>query len=122
MENKEMEFDVEYKYNIDDKKPVTEWSFNPVPPITVASVAGHVGEERSDLTIVLSNRTVLQFQCAYYIGPPDGRKRDYATLIINDSQVCNVKDQYMENLENYGNNVMAVLKTYEAEVLKLINR
>jgi hypothetical protein len=122
MENNEIEFKVFYpdEPETHEKNAVVGWSFSPVPPVTVVSVTGHVEEERSDLTIKLSDGTLLQFQCTYHIGPPDGRKRDYAILIIDGEQECDVTEAYMENLEEYGNNVIAVLKTYEAEVLKLI--
>jgi hypothetical protein len=129
MGNNEIEFKVFYpdEPETHEKNAVVGWSFSPVPPVTVVSVTGHVEEERSDLTIKLSDGTILQFQCTYHIGPPDGRKRDYAILIIDgkhecdERDVCDVTKAYMENLEEYGNNILAVLKTYETEVLKLIN-
>jgi phosphotransferase system HPr-like phosphotransfer protein len=115
MENKEIEFKVFYpdEPETHEKNAVLGWSFSPVPPVTVVSVTGHVEEERSELTITLSDETVIDFKSVYHIGPADGRKRDQATLTVDGEHEYEVTKEYMENLEEYGNNILAVLKTYE---------
>lgn len=132
-----VKFEIEFQDEQDGQAPkeeagVQKWKFSPVPPITVVSVMGDVGEERTSLTFELSNGDIVEFECKYTISPnPADSKKDFATLTINQQKGSrysddiiphkgiDVKEEYMENLENYGSPSLALLKCYEKHVITL---
>lgn len=115
-------FDVEYSGDFEgedpvEKKKVSEWSFTPIPPITVTEVSGSVDTERDNIDIKLSNGDSIQFECFYITGAGNNSK-EFAKIIIHeageyDAKEHDVKDEFMEHLEQYGSVVLAILECYK---------
>ena len=116
-------FDVEYSGDFEgedptEKKKVSEWSFTPIPPITVTDVSGSVDTERDNIVIKLSNGDSIQFECFYVSGGPGNNSKEFAKIIIHeageyDAKEHDVKDEFMEHLEQFGSVVLAILECYK---------
>jgi len=121
-------FDVEFdgqegEASSEASKTVQAWKFSPVPPITVVSVEGSVGEESNELSFTLSNGHEVTLECKYVISPnPSDSKKNYANLKVVGKDVTNsffdVKDEYMGFIEDYGSPLIAALKCYEKHYTK----
>jgi len=101
-------------YEQDESKIAKNWKFFPVEPLTIKNVDGTVNDERSNIDIEFSNGEQINFSCFYSVGPTDPRNKDFAKLHIINGASHDVKDLYMQNLENYGSVILAILKTYES--------
>jgi hypothetical protein len=116
-------FEVEYSGDFEgeetmEKKKASEWNFTPIPPITVIEVSGTVDTERDRIDISLSNGDSIEFECFYVSGGPGANTKDFATLSIHEAgqakkKTHDVKTEFMENLEQYGSVILAVLECYK---------
>lgn len=116
-------FDVEYTGDFEgeeasENKKVSEWNFTLIPPITVTEVTGSVDTERDNIDIKLSNGDSIQFECFYISGGPGSNSKEFAKLTIQeagegDSKDHDVKEEFMEHLEQYGSVILAILECYK---------
>ena len=122
----ELKFDVGFEGDFEgedtlnqEKEKINKWSYSPVKPITVISVSGTIDTEDSAVDITLSNGDKLEFTCHYSVSPnPKDRDKNFANLKIvgennNFKGVNKVTDIYMQNLEDFGSVLLAILNCYE---------
>lgn len=114
-----------FEFNVNDnngnneyeKKKTRSWLFN---NIRVLEVEGEITSERADFKILLSNYDKIIFSSFLWCGPPiSSRSKDYAEIQIND-KTYNVTEEYKRELEQWGSNILTVLKIYEEKYISSI--
>lgn len=101
-----------------EKHATSNWKIE-IAPITVESVEGNIDDEHTNLDVKLSNGDELNIEAFYHIGPPEqySHKKDFAKLTIEKANgkrfTIDVKEEFMQSIEDYGSIVLALLRLYE---------